>query len=124
MTKTKLETWVENLLAEIYKVTGRRNQSVEAKVDKSFIEYLALNAGSWPSLLVGWDDLHNGKTIQWAVIGTEFGCLKFIEGGQSEIPTKGVQEVEKETKQNCKTESKAEPPEIDDWYEQIGAMNT
>jgi len=133
MSKKVLQSlilWSENLLAEIYKITGKRYQQIEAKVDKSFVQYLALFSGQSHALLVGWDSPYNvkgetwKKEIQWAVIGTEFGSIKFIEGGEYEIPTEGIQEVEKEAKENGKGKPTPEPPEIDDWYEQIGAMKT
>lgn len=124
MSKPFLEFLIENLMAEIYKVTGRSQQQITIKTDKIFIDYLALNAGNWPCLMAGWDRTHDGKETQWAMIGTEFGCAKFITGGDNEIPAKGIQEVEKKAQENGEGKQASEPPEIEDWYEQIGAMKT
>lgn len=92
-----LEVLLDALMTEIVKLNGKTNQMIEVRVESPFVD--VLSDFQREGIMKGYDKTREGTTVKWVMMGTSFGCFKFVD------------------KQPVKY---SEPPEVEEWREQIG----
>lgn len=112
-------TLLDVLMVEITKLNGKPNQAVNVYVEPPFVDVLWNYVDE--AVMKGYDTRHDGTEIKWVTIGTQFGCFKFMDKeDKREIPAEGIQGVEEKAEQGCEGKQATEPPEVEDWKDQIG----